>query len=124
MEITEVIRILGPFPNVKNILQGTTKLVKPSSPASALVESGASTMNIVMDTMVDGTGKEISAGTADNMRRVDLQIYFADERAIVAVVPPESGAPRLNPLEENGAHVLVFVQEIALDEKLDSLRVS
>lgn len=120
IEVSEVIRILGPFPNVRNILQGSTKIGAP--------KNGVETMNIVMDSMVDGTGKEILAGTEDNIRRVNLQIYFSDEKAIVAVVPPETtdgGSPvRSDPLENNGAHVLVFVREEDLDEKLDSLRVS
>jgi hypothetical protein len=116
MEVTEVISIFGPFPNVRNILQGTTKIGSSSDDIMAL--------NIVMDSMVDGTGKEILAGTDDNIRRVDLQIYFADERAIVAVVPPEDGGFRENPLEDNGVNVLVFVKEDELEDKLDALRVS
>ncbi|CAJ1939157.1 unnamed protein product [Cylindrotheca closterium] len=121
IEVSEVIRILGPFPNVRNILQGSTKVgtAKGSNGGSNGVES----MNIVMDSMVDGTGKEILAGTDDNVRRVGLQIYFSDEKAIVAVVPPEDGV-RNDPLEDNGAHVLVFVREEDLDDKLDQMRVS
>jgi hypothetical protein len=113
LEILEVIRLLGPFPNVKNVLLGTTK-----------VSNKDNMMHIVMDSMLDGTGKEILAGTEDNIRRVDLHMEFCDERAIVAVVPPEDGTTRSSPLEENGKHVLVFVKENDLDEKLDSLRVS
>jgi hypothetical protein len=113
LELLEVIRILGPFPNVKNILQGTAK-----------VSNKDSIMQIVMDSMVDGTGKEILAGAEENIRRVDLLVEFCDERAIVAVVPPEEGTTPSKPLEENGRKILVFVKEDALDEKLDSLRVS
>jgi hypothetical protein len=113
LEILEVIRLFGPFPNVKNVLLGTTK-----------VSNKGNMMHIVMDSMLDGTGKEILAGTEDNIRRVDLRMEFFDERAIVAVVPPEDGTSRSSPLEENGKHVLVFVKENDLDEKLDSLRVS
>ena len=80
-------------------------------------------MEIVMDSMVDGTGKEILAGTEENIRRVNLQVYFADERAIVAVVPPEDGSLRADPLQDNGSNVLVFIKEDELDEKLNSLRV-
>jgi hypothetical protein len=114
IEVSEVIRILGPFPNVRNILQGSTKIGKGDQ-----IDS----LKIVMDSMVDGTGKEILAGTEDNIRRVNLQIYFSDERAIVAVVPPEKGV-RSDPLEGNGSDVLVFVREDELEEKLDKLRVS
>lgn len=120
IEVSEVIRILGPFPNVRNILQGSTKV-------GAAKGSEVESMNIVMDSMVDGTGKEILAGTEDNIRRVNFQIYFSDEKAIVAVVPPDntSDSPvRSDPLEDYGAHVLVFIREDELDDKLDELRVS
>lgn len=128
VELLEVIRILGPFPNVRNTLQGNVKLLKSSNNnnnKSALDDDASvTTMNIVMDSMVDGTGKEIMAGKEENVRRVDLELYFADERAMVAVVPPEDGSRRADPLENKGFNVLVFLQEEDLDEKLDSLRVS
>ena len=116
IELLEVIRILGPFPNVKNILQGNSKV--------ASYGEDIEEWKITMDSMVDGTGKEILAGTDDNIRRVGLQVYFSDERAIVAVVPASEGdGRRADPLEENGKHVLVFVRESALEDKLESLRV-
>jgi hypothetical protein len=115
LELLEVIRILGPFPNVKNILQGDCKVDRG--------EDIAVGMKITYDSMIDGTGKEVLAGGEDNIRRVDLQVYFADEEAIVAVVPPESGF-RDDPLEANGSNVLVFIREKELGEKLDALRVS
>jgi hypothetical protein len=117
VEILEVIRILGPFPNVRNTLQGTTKL-------SGKGDDDVSTLNIVMDTMIDGTGKQILAGTQDNIRRVDLHLYYADERVMVAVVPGVDGKVRSDPLENNGSNVLVFLREEELDDRLDALRVS
>ena len=133
LEILEVIRILGPFPNVKNILQGNTKINKGKNGNDGAF-GNVENIQIVMDSMIDGTGKEILAGKQDNVRKVDLQIYFSDERAIVAVVPPSTSTSssngsggtvrQNNPLENNGSNVLVFVREEDLDEKLDSLRVS
>ena len=85
---------------------------------------------ITMDSMIDGTGKEIMAGTDDNVRRVPLHLYVADENVIVAVVPPSNNNNNNNkvlrddPMEANGANVLVFLKEEKLNEKLDSLRVS
>jgi hypothetical protein len=114
LEIIEVISIFGPFPNVRNVLQGSTKLGK----------GAIDTLNIVIDSMVDGTGKEILAGTEESIRRVDLQIYFCDERAIVGVVPPENGGARGDALESDGSNVLVFLREEELDDKLDQMRVS
>ena len=74
-----------------------------------------------MDSMVDGPGKEISAGTQDNVRRVDVDVYYADENVMVAVVPNES---RGSPMDDNGKDILVFLREENLEEKLDALRVS
>jgi hypothetical protein len=113
IELFEVISILGPFPNVRNTLQG----------ASEVTLGDVTDWTIAMDSMIDGTGKEILAGKEDNIRRVKLQIYFSDANAIVAVVPPENGKPRENPLENSGYNVLLFVREDAIDEKLEALRV-
>lgn len=115
LEVLEVISIIGPFPNIKNVLQGTTKLMSGTD---------GSDMQIVMDSMVDGTGKEIMAGTDDNIRRVDLQVAFCDERVIVAVMPPGDDDANAKPLDEDGKRVLLFVKEDDLDEKLEELRVN
>ncbi|KAG7345795.1 hypothetical protein IV203_033326 [Nitzschia inconspicua] len=148
IELLEVIRLLGPFPNVKNTLQG--RISDDASKNDGLVQ-------IVMDSMVDGTGKEIMAGTADNIRRIDLQIQLITEKVLILVVPDtttttttgmedssvnnkfgqrqqrqsskqplskERPRRRNDPLEESGKHVLVFVKEDDLDTKLDALRVS
>ncbi|KAG7369501.1 hypothetical protein IV203_027247 [Nitzschia inconspicua] len=148
IELLEVIRLLGPFPNVKNTLQG--RISDDASKNNGLVQ-------IVMDSMVDGTGKEIMAGTADNVRRIDLQIQLITDKVLILVVPDtitttttgmEDGSVnnkfgarqqrqsskqlvskerprrRNDPLQENGKHILVFVKEDDLDTKLDSLRVS
>ena len=113
IELFEVISILGPFPNVRNTLQG----------GSEVNTGDISTWTISMDSMIDGTGKEILAGKEENIRKVKLQIYFADPNAIVAIVPPENGGFRENPWENDGANVLLFVQEDKIDEKLEALRV-
>jgi hypothetical protein len=117
LEILEVISILGPFPNIRNTLQGDASNVKK-------LDDDVTDWEIVMDSMIDGSGKEILAGTVDNIRRVKLQVHFADATSILAVVPPESGSVREDPLEENGAHALLFVREDDLDAKLDMMRVS
>jgi hypothetical protein len=116
LEILEVISLFGPFPNIKNTLLGTTKMINTSNNDNSCM------MQIVMDSMIDGTGKEILAGTEDNIRRVDLQVAFCDERVIVAVVPNDNDND--NPLDDDGKRVLLFIKENDLDEKLDALRVS
>lgn len=114
IEILEVISIIGPFPNVKNVLQGTTKIISGS---------GGSDVQIVMDSMFDGTGKEIMAGTDDNIRRVDLEVAFCDERALVVVMPDDENSNG-KPLDDDGKRVLLFVREDDLDDKLEGLRVN
>lgn len=111
IEILEVISLIGPFPNVKNILQGTTKISTGTK---------GSEVQIVMERMVDGTGKEIKA---DEVRRVDLEVAFCDERAIVVLMPDEDNE-NAKPLDDNGKRLLLFVREDELDEKLEGLRVN
>ena len=110
-EMYEVISVIGPFPNVRNTLQGRSQL------------TGQNVWKITMDSMIDGTGKELLAGKEENLRKVDLQIVFCDKNAIVAAVPLEGGSPRVDPLEDKGQHLLVFVREDDLDYELERLRV-
>lgn len=113
VEILEVISLIGPFPNVKNVLQGTAKIT-----------SGGGGLEIAMDKMVDGTGKEIQAGTVDNIRRVDLEVAFCDERVILLLMPDESNDKNANSLNDDGKRVLLFVKEDDLDDKLEGFRVN
>eukprot|EP00535_Pseudo-nitzschia_heimii_P005637 CAMPEP_0197191510 /NCGR_PEP_ID=MMETSP1423-20130617/23530_1 /TAXON_ID=476441 /ORGANISM="Pseudo-nitzschia heimii, Strain UNC1101" /LENGTH=377 /DNA_ID=CAMNT_0042644169 /DNA_START=123 /DNA_END=1256 /DNA_ORIENTATION=+ len=111
IEILEVISLIGPFPNVKNTLQGTTTI------------SSGNEVQIVMEKMIDGTGKQIDAGTEDNIRRVNLEVAFFDERAIV-VVMPDADNEDAKPLDDSGKRVLLFVREEDLEERLESWRVN
>jgi hypothetical protein len=113
--LQEVIRILGPFPNIKNELKGTSKATKTS-------DAGVTDWTINWDSMIDGTGKEISAGK--EVRQVDLQVIVAEPSAIIAIVPRENKEQRQDLLEEKGEHVLVFIKENEMDEKLEALRVA
>jgi hypothetical protein len=118
IQLTEVIRILGPFPNVKNTLQG-----RCSSSSSNSSGSRKQDWKLVWDSMIDGTGKELLAGKEQNTRIVLLDVYYSDEQVIVAAVPGTT-TPTQDPLEDKGKHVLVFVRDDALDEKLVALRVA
>ncbi|KAK1741291.1 hypothetical protein QTG54_007769 [Skeletonema marinoi] len=124
-ELFEVIRILGPFPTVRNTLRGDVKLTKLPSSTTKLNREGVR-MQISYTSMVDGTGKEILAGKADNIKYVDLDIWFANEKVIVATVPPieEDGGYEQDPLKGDGSNVLLFVQEENLDEQLEKLRAA
>lgn len=108
VELYEVISIIGPFPNVKNTLKG-----------DAISTSSGKTLKITYDTMIDGAGKELLAGKEDNVRKVDLDVLFANSRAILAKVP---GADE--PMKDDGKDLLLFLVENDLDLRLESLRVS
>jgi hypothetical protein len=132
----EVIRILGPFPNVRNTLNGDVKLIKgkgsgfsDSGVAASSDGSGreAVRMNIAYNSMIDGTGKEILAGKATNVKYVDLDVWFANEKAIVCTIVNEDldGEVMADPLTSgNGEKVLLFVAEENLDESLEKLRAA
>jgi len=123
VEIQEVIRVIGPFPNVKNVLQGKSSV----SSASGIGDSGVVGWQLAYDSMIDGAGKELLAGTEENTRIVDLQVHFADPSIIVAVVPPSPdnlSLVRGDPLEDNGENALIFVRDDDMDDKLDKLRVA
>jgi hypothetical protein len=148
--VMEVIRILGPFPNVRNTLQGriSMSVVNNNNKAfgSASVTSNTSTsdkgdrVTITYESMMDGLGKEIKAGNDNNVRNVDLNILFADENAIVCTVPTTSddeaeattstdndsndSNDALLLFGKNGKNVLLFLKEDDLDGKLEGLRAA
>lgn len=108
--VEEVIRILGPFPNVKNTLSGRSKVLS-MDPID---------WRITWESMIDGTGKELLAGKEENERQVDLRVVFCDPLVIVAVVPGNAQ----DVMGEQGEKTLVFVRETEMEEKLEALRVA
>jgi hypothetical protein len=116
VQVMEVIRILGPFPNVRNTLQGSVVEMKRG-------KNGEDTVKICYDSMVDGLGKEISAGKEGNLRYVDLNVLYADEKAIVCVVPSEEDSIS-GPFGEKGKNVLLFIKEDDLKFRLEELRAA
>ena len=114
IEVKEVIRIIGPFPNVRNTLKGDVTLPKSGGTSGA-----ASKMKVEYDSMIDGTGKQILAGSEQNKKALDLDVLFADENAIVCAVPSEEGG-----VGEQGSKVLFFAAEDAMNVKLEMLRVA
>jgi len=91
IRLMEVISILGPFPNVRNTLEGKITEVKSMEGAMSGMPLKNDCVQICYETMFDGLGKEISAGTKDNLRFADLNIVFADDRVLVCVVPTDDG---------------------------------
>jgi len=113
MEVSEVIRILGPFPNVKNVLKGKVD-----------VNGKSGGMSITYDSMIDGTGKEILAGKEENKKVVGLDVIFASEDFIVCKVPAEDGSETSEDVyEENGKDIILFLKEDDMDAELESYRV-
>ncbi|KAL7487282.1 hypothetical protein ACHAW6_012878 [Cyclotella cf. meneghiniana] len=140
-ELLEVIRILGPFPNVRNTLRGEVKVAKRKGTGFAsggdgggvgvLLDSAgreAIRMTIAYNSMIDGTGKEILAGKQDNVKYVMLDVWFANEKAIVCTIVPteeEEGEAMSDPLtSRSGEMVLLFVAEENLEEELEKLRAA
>ena len=128
-ELLEVIRILGPFPNVRNTLKGELKVKKLNSIGMGKGGSVSSSdregvrMEISYNSMVDGTGKEILAGKEDNVKRVELDVWFANEKALVCTVPSEDGDEE-DLLSGDGNNLLLFLKENDLDESLEKLRAA
>lgn len=122
-ELLEVIRILGPFPNVRNTLKGDLKVKKLNNGFES--REGAR-MEVDYRSMIDGTGKEILAGKEDNVKKVNLDVWFANEKAIVCTVPSsdEDGEGDQDPLGGDGSQILFFVAEENLDEELEKLRAA
>ncbi|KAL7568627.1 hypothetical protein ACA910_022726 [Epithemia clementina (nom. ined.)] len=137
MELLEVIRVLGPFPNVKNVLQGKSTQSKVSRKNNNNDDNDDNSDNIVewkitWDSMLDGTGKELLAGKAENVRTVLLHAYFCTKEALVATVslPTDDAVqpPTTTTIQElvqgkGRQNLLVFVQEDNLDLKLEQYRV-
>jgi hypothetical protein len=130
--LMEVISILGPFPNVRNTLQGkitditSTEAVNADTNVNVPVKKDY--IKICYDSMFDGLGKEISAGKEDNLRYVELEVVFADELALVCVVPKDGNGngsdSTLSDFGEKGENVLLFLKEEDLDYKLEQLRAA
>ncbi|KAL3784091.1 hypothetical protein ACHAWO_007345 [Cyclotella atomus] len=127
-ELLEVIRILGPFPNVRNTLKGDVKVMKgkrsgfsgSGGAVSSISDSSGKEsvrMNIAYNSMIDGTGKEILAGKATNVKYVDLDVWFATEKAIVCTMVNEDldGDAVADPLTSGNGERATNVKYVDLD---------
>jgi hypothetical protein len=117
VEFQEVIRILGPFPNVKNTLKGSSKIEK--------VGDDITNWQVTWESMIDGTGKEVLAGFPENSRNVGMQVLYCDDSVVIALALNEKErAQRNDPFEASGKSVMVFVKVDDLDDQLERLRVA
>merc|ERR1712176_1155315 len=85
--LTEVIRVLGPFPNVKNLLTGTSTI-------------GPSTLRLTYTKVIDGTGAELTSSQARSVKlrlaalSKDLLVFEREDNFADALeslrVPPDT----------------------------------
>jgi len=113
VDVQEVIRVLGPFPNVKNSLTGDVKILNDGR-----------SIKIIYDRMTDGTGKELSAGKTADERTVLMDVLYASEYAIVCKVPNDEFNKEQITLIDDSASLLVFLPEPDLNAALEILRVA
>ncbi|GMH64736.1 hypothetical protein TrLO_g1039 [Triparma laevis f. longispina] len=95
LTIREVIRIIGPFPNILNTISGKTSTTDDA-------------LKLTIESVIDGTGKEL-VGEED--RIVDLKVMYASEQIIVFDTGEEKGG-------KEGQRVLIFVKEDDIDGQL------
>ena len=94
--VTEVIRVMGPFPNVKNVLYGAASV----SPAK---------LSVSYDKVVDGTGSVITSSQA---RDAAFRVAGLSSRLMVLAAATASGD-----------EWLVFEREAEFAASLEKLRV-
>lgn len=124
VRLMEIISILGPFPNVRNTLQGEILNLNTQESLVSGEPTRVDKIRIKYDSMMDGLGKEIDAGTDDNMRYVDLDVVFADTKALVCVVPNDGDSDSDGIFDNDGKNVLLFLKEDDVDYKLEELRAA
>ena len=136
----EVIRILGPFPNVRNTLTGRLKASTTTSTNGSLQQlqqlqqsgGGTTKWQIAWESLIDGTGKEIYA---DQVRKVDLSVVYCDEQIIVVTAATTSKEEEKKDSSANNTSsamltvseaqdILVFVREDDMEDKLVRYRVA
>jgi hypothetical protein len=122
VQMYEVIRILGPFPNVRNTLVGTSAVDKPRGGGD---QAPAQPWRITWQSLVDGTGKEILAGS--QVRNVDMEVLWCDASLLLCAAKfadtASTEGTNEDPLHDDGRDLFVFVRESKMESKLDALRV-
>ncbi|CAN0357578.1 unnamed protein product [Discosporangium mesarthrocarpum] len=104
VEVVEVIRVLGPFPNLRNTLNGNCKVTGPNS------------LMMRYTRMIDGTGKEMQSGKGELDRVVDVDVVFSGQEVLVLRPKgPSAGA--------GAGGQLVFRSEPDIGAELAKLRV-
>lgn len=107
VETAEILRVLGPFPNVRNTLSGSWSLSSAPRPAGGL--------GLVYDTMTDGNGGTIKAPDGSETRSVPFDVAYANGEALVLLNDRTTGSA--------DPQILLFAKETDLEGTFKALRV-
>jgi vacuolar-type H+-ATPase subunit H len=122
VQMYEVIRILGPFPNVRNTLVGKSAVDKPRG---AQATTAVQPWRITWQSLIDGTGKEILSGS--QVRNVDMEVLWCDASLLLCAAKfadtASTEGTNEDLLHDDGRDLFVFVREAKMESKLDALRV-
>ena len=110
MKIQEVVRVVGPFPNVRNTLSGTWEY---SDKASGFEGDSLSEPQLccTYTEMVDGRNMRTTTATGFKKRMVQLDVRYVDADVLIVFIQNEG----LQPLR------LVFEKELEMEKELDRL---
>lgn len=123
IETTEVLRVIGPFPNVKNVLSGTIAFKEAGGGAAAIAaETGASLLTLTYSSMIEGTGRVLDG--KENERVAAFWVRHLDERALVLEAAKASGSGKYDGASDIAAgELLVFEKEPDLAAEFVRLRI-
>jgi hypothetical protein len=110
VQIQEIVRVVGPFPTVKNTLSGTWEYQDKSA---GFTGDSVSEPRLACryTEMVDGRNMRTTAATGFKQKNVDLDVRYVDADVLVAFIRNEG----LQPLR------LVFEKELELTKELGRL---
>lgn len=118
VECAEILRVIGPFPNVRNTLAGQWSFPAYGYWAEA-DETTGSGLEFTYDTMIDGNGGTIKAPDGSDRRKVNFDVNCVGETGIVFTQKEKAtlSSASSTPL------ILVFKRVDDLEEEFKRLRV-
>jgi len=115
LETAEILRVFGPFPNIRNTFAGDFKC--------GVGDGGSSNSNVVLsyDTMVNGLSQKIKAPDGKDTRRMKGRIPYANSAGLIYIPNEAQGEGG----EADKAPLLIFqkLRKGELDLKFKELRV-
>merc|ERR1711871_1321940 len=91
VECAEILRVIGPFPNVRNTLAGQWSFPAYGYWAEAAEMTGSG-LEFTYDTMIDGNGGTIKAPDGSDRRKVNFDVNCVGETGLV-FTQKEKAAP-------------------------------